>query len=133
MAGKSRSLRLFSGSSPKSARRLASCSGERAVDVPSRAAMASPGSSRMNRNVRTEMPTSVGMAPSSRCARYRLTPRAATAPYLFVEPGLPQIDDRTIRKVRESLGRRERRVVVAAYEEPDERDAVHELLLRRRV
>src|SRR5437879_2846562 len=95
--------------------------------------MASPGSSRMNRNVRTEMPTSVGMAPSSRCARYRLTPRAATAPYLFVEPGLPQIDDRTIRKVRESLGRRERRVVVAAYEEPDERDAVHELLLRRRV
>src|SRR5205085_1052152 len=30
--------------------------------------MASPGSSRMKRNVRSETPTSVGMAPSSRCA-----------------------------------------------------------------
>src|SRR5207249_5950049 len=54
--------------------------GERAVEVPSRAAMASPGRSRMKRNVRSETPTSVGMAPTSRCARYRLTPRAATAP-----------------------------------------------------
>src|SRR5437879_7330847 len=87
----------------------------------------------MNRNVRTEMPTSVGMAPSSRCARYRLTPRAATAPYLFVEPGLPEIDERARRKVDEAFRRRQRRVVVASDEEPDERHAVHELFLRGRV
>jgi len=56
-------------SRPKYARRLASCSGVSAVDVPSRAAMASPGMSRMNRNVRSETPMRVGIAPSSRCAR----------------------------------------------------------------
>src|SRR5437879_9830954 len=87
----------------------------------------------MNRNVRSETPTSVGMAPVSRCARYRLTPRAATAPYLFVEPGLPEVDDRTVRKMREALRRRKCRVVIAPHEEPDERHAVHELLLRSRV
>jgi hypothetical protein len=56
-------------SSPKYARRLASCSGVRAVEVPSRAAMASPGMSRMKRNVRKETPMSVGIAPRRRFAR----------------------------------------------------------------
>ncbi len=66
----------YSGwSRPKYARRLASCSGVSAVEVPSRAAMASPGISRMNRNVRTDTPSSVGIAPSSRVARYRPTRR----------------------------------------------------------
>src|SRR5438477_6123882 len=117
-------------SRPKYARRLASCSGVRAVDVPRRAAIASPGMSRMNRNVSSETPTSVGMAPSSRCARYRLTPRAATASYLLVEPGLPKVDDRAGWKVREPLRGGQGRDVVAADEEPDERDTVDELLLR---
>src|SRR3982074_473980 len=95
--------------------------------------MASPGRSRMKRNVRTEIPTSVGMAPSSRCARYRLTLRAVTASYLLVEPGLPEVNDRPVREMGESLGRRKRRVVVAPDVEPDEGHAVHELLLRRGV
>ena len=56
-------------SRPKYARRLASCSGVSAVDVPSRAAIASPGMSRMNRNVSSETPSSVGTAPTSRFAR----------------------------------------------------------------
>src|SRR5438309_11559970 len=124
---------------PKYARIPASCSAVSAVDVPRRAAIASPGMSRMNANVSTETPSSVGIAPAMRCARYRLTrrPLARGRPSLprslLVQPGLPQVDDRPGREVDEALRRRKRRDVVAADVEPDERHAVHELLLRRRV
>ncbi len=62
-------------SSPKKARMRLTWSGVSAVEVPSRAVIASPGMSRTNRNVTTETPTSVSGKLTRRFSRYAVMGR----------------------------------------------------------
>src|SRR5262249_18990516 len=114
-------------------------------EVPRRTAMASPGIRRRNRKVRTETPSRVGGRLRSRLARYRPIRGPAHPPLspaggegrrrggLLVQPGLAQIEDRSVGQVDEPLRARLEADVVTADVEPDEGDAVDQLLLGDRV